>query len=178
MKVISFRDILICDELRHVKNEILLLHPDNDEIVKELVEQIGFDITQPISYEASKHRSLDGRVGVGFQVIGEYSRNKRYAKFLDTTDRIIVAGLSDVSLAREMNSIMGKRNTYSNEEESGVGSGNYKRDKRYYSEQELLDLGYSEDIEEDSTEYLEDDWESVMAQIEQLENIKNQIRGI
>jgi hypothetical protein len=155
MKSISFRDLQLADELKHL-NEIEMLHEDNDLVMSVVLLQCGFDINKPIRYIPSKHRDLRGKIAVGFQACGEVSlsENLRHSPVMDITDRMIATAYTDPSLTREMASMMG--NTV-----------NYKA---------LLE---QEDIPEDEEydEPPEEDYEWVTSQIKQLEDIRKQIRG-
>jgi hypothetical protein len=182
MKVLSFRDLMVCEELSHIKNEIELLHPSNDSLVNSLLVQIGFDVAREVFYEASKHRDLQGVVAVGFCACGEYARDVKYRQFLDTTDRIVIAGMNDPSLAREMALSQGTSHSYRNDDDKwDDGSRAKKDDVRYYSDQELLDLGFTgdkEEIDEFEGEYIERDWEENLRAIQVLKETRDLIRGV
>lgn len=180
MKSISFRDLIVCDELSHIPNEVILMHPSNDNLVKSILVQIGFDVKKDILYEVAKHRDLRGNVAVGVIACGEYSTDPKYKKYLDVTERIVVASMHDASLGREMASLLGKKNTYKNTDDQwNDGSRARPNDPRFYSEAELLELGYSadsEDADEFEGEYLEKDWEDVLRAIKKLEEVRDDLR--
>lgn len=182
MKSLSFRDLLTCEELSHITNEVILMHPSNDVLVKSILVQIGFDVNKDILYEVAKHRDLKGHVAVGVIACGEYSTDPQYKKYLDVTERIVVAAMSDASLGREMASLLGKKNTYKNiDDQWNDGSRARPNDVRYYSDEELLALGFSGDSEESDEfegEYLEKDWEETLRAIKELEAVRDLIRGV
>jgi hypothetical protein len=180
MKVLSFRDLMVCEELSHIKNEIELLHPSNDALVNSLLVQIGFDTKKNILYEASKHRDLKGHVAIGFCACGEYSTDPQYRKFLDVTERTVVAGMTDPSLGREMAAMQGRKNVYRNDEDKwDDGSRAKADDPRYFSEAQLLEFGYTMGDPEDELDdgyYIEASWEEDLRAIKQLESVHDAIR--
>lgn len=181
MKVLSFRDLMVCEELAHIKNEIELLHPSNDALVNSLLVQIGFDTKKTILYEASKHRSLSGSVAIGFCACGEYSTDPKYRKFLDVTERTVVAGMVDPSLGREMALMQGRKNIYKSEDKWDDGSRAKADDPRYYSESELLEFGFTTGEDESDPyegEYIEESWEEDLRAIKTLEETLVLIRGV
>ncbi len=180
MRSISLRDLKLADCLKHL-NEIEIIHPSNDELVKSVLEQIGFNTKQGIDYIPSNHRDMKQHAAVGFQVIGEYNVDPKYNKYIDTIDRCIVAGLTDISLAKDMAGLMGRGYNYRNEDEfTGKINGRKKQenDPRYYTDQELLDMGFSEgDDDEDDYYEIEDSCEDITRQIEELQTVKELVRG-
>lgn len=180
MRATSLRDIMLADSLSHIKSEVMLISPENDVAVAAVLEQIGYDISQEWEYVPSKHRCMSNKVAVGFMVVGEYSRDPKYRHFLDTTDRVIVAGMGDASLAREMQTLMGRKNTYKGDEKWDDGARAKANDPRYFSDEELLEMGYTAGEDENDPlegEYIESDWEVNLRAIKQLEEIRIQIRG-
>lgn len=155
MKCISFRDLLVADALKHL-NEIEMLSPENDELMKSVLVQCGMDVDYDIQYIPTKHRDMQGKVAVGFQAVGDININRNVLNSCvsDVTDRMVAASYQDPSLTRELAGMMG--NTI-----------NYKS---------LLE---AEDAF-DETEYvepLEEDYEWVTKQIKQLQDIHDVIRG-
>lgn len=183
MKVLSMRDLLVCEEMAHIKNEIEVLDPANDALIKSLLIQIGFDVSRELLYEPSKHRDLQGNVKIGFQICGEYSTDPKYKKFLDTTERTVVAGMLDPSLGREMAMMQGRKNTYRNDDDKWEdGSRARADDARYYSEAQLLELGFTSGSEDEvdpyENEYIERTWEEDLRAIKQLQELRMIIRGV
>lgn len=174
MRTISFRDLLVAEELSHIPNEIALLDPSNDGLVKHVLEYMGFDTKQDVIYEASKHRDMKGVVAVGFMAVGEYSRKKEHRHFLDSNDRIILAGQVDASLGKELAEMAGRRNTYKNQDQT-ENTRHKPDDPRYYTDAELLELGYtdgnSEEVDPFEGDYIEPDWEETLRAIKVLEDI-------
>jgi len=177
MRALSLRDLLLADELSHIRNEVELIHPNNDAIVKYVLQGIGFDTSREINYEASYHRDMQGKAAVGFRVLGEYDTDLKYKEFLTTDDRVVQAYMKDVSLGKEMEILLGKRFGYKNEDnEYDIGSKRKKpSDPRYYSDDQLLEMGYDDADYED---YEEVDMEDELTQqIKVLEDIKVVLRG-
>lgn len=171
---------MLADSLKHIKSEVLLICPENDSLVAKVLEQIGYDIKQAWEYVPSKHRCMGNKISVGFMVVGEYSRDIKYRHFLDTTDRVIVAGLSDASLARDMSALQGRKNIYKGEDKWDDGSRAKVDDCRYYSEAQLLELGWTtgeeDEDSEGSSDYIEASWEEDLRAIKQLEELRDAIR--
>jgi hypothetical protein len=185
LRAISFRDLKLA--LPQFKNEVEMLHPYNDVAMLGALEAIGFDIKQPINYEASYHRDMQQSAAVGFRAVGEYNLDPKYKNFLDVMDRIIVVGLTDPTFAKELNELHGKSYTYRNDDEyTGKLPRKKPNDPRYFTEQELLDMGYTGD--EDEPEYEEylsasekraeaEKTETLTKQIAELENVRIMLRG-
>ena len=158
-KVVSFSDLLACSELSHIRNEIELLSIDNDDLMGNILGQIGFDIEFPISYEASKHRNLQNKVVVGFCAIGEIDINSKYIRsnLCSLTERIIATVYTDPSLTRQLSGLVGMRMT---------------------STMMLKESDGGEHSEEGFLDYMiEPDYEFVTEQIANLEAIRDIIRG-
>lgn len=156
-RTISFRDLLVCEELRHIKNEIELLSIQNDALVSNILSKIGFDIDYPVLYVPCKHRDMQNKVAIGFMAVGEISLNRAFinSPMCSITERMVAASYTDPSMTRELGALMG--NTV-----------NYRR---------LL----SEDIESEGDELpddmLEADRHEVASQIKVLCEIRDAIRG-
>lgn len=176
MRNISLRDLKLADSLAHL-NEVEMIHPSNDALVNSVLESIGFNTKQGVQYVASLHRDMQGKAAVGFQAIGEYNVDPKYRGFIDTIDRVIVAGLTDISLAKDMAELMGKRYNYKNQDEEDVKKNKKPNDPRYYSDSELLEMGYTSGDEEDEYEETEPDCELITSQINALNEIKIAVRG-
>jgi hypothetical protein len=155
LKTISFRDLQLAEELKHL-NEIQMLHRSNDDLMKSVLEKCGFDTDYETEYIPSKHRDMQGKVAIGYQAVGDISINRKTLNSCvsDITDRMVAASYQDPSLTRELASMMG--NTV-----------NYKS---------LLEAEDSFD-EIESEAPVEEDYEWTVAQIKQLEMIRDQIRG-
>lgn len=162
MRSLSVRDLLVAEELSHIKNEIDLIHPQNDELVKFILHQIGFDTRHEIQYIPSLHRDLKGKVAVGFQVVGEYSTDHKYRKFMDTLDRVIICGMKDISLGRELAAMMGSQLQYHNDPEADN-----------VSDAELENMGFTEG---DGGDDAQEGYEELRREIEQLKMICASIR--
>ena len=179
MRNISLRDLMYgVDSLSDIKSEIDLINPANDERIKAVLEEIGFNTKQGIDYIPSNHRDMRNNVAVGFQVVGEYNTDPSMKHFLDTTDRIVVAGMTDVHLAKDMAELMGKRYTYKNQDEDDIKERKRPNDPRYYSEEELIEMGYTSG-NENEIEYddVETNCDSISSQIAALQIAKELIRG-
>lgn len=172
---------MLADSLSGFTNEVSVIHPSNDHIVAAILEAIGYDTTQSWSYEPSRHRDMAGKIAIGYMVVGEYSRKPEHRHMLDATDRIILAGMEDASLGRELAEMAGRRMSYKNPDE--VDSTRKKSDDpRYYSEAKLLELGFTsggDDEEKDpyEGEYLERDYEHNVRLIKTLRETLEFVRG-
>lgn len=113
-RVISFRDLMVCSQLAHIKNEVELLSIANDDLVSSILAKIGFDVDYPILYVPSKHRDMQNKVAVGFMVVGEISLNRAFVNsyLCSTTERMIAACYTDPTLTRELGKLAGNRVNY------------------------------------------------------------------
>lgn len=168
MRSISCRDILVAEELSHIKNEIELLNPDNDELVKSVLTQVGFDVRHGIQYIPSLHRDMQNKVAVGFMAIGEYNTDPKYKQFMDTFDRVVIAGMQDASLGREMANMMGQQFQFNNDPEA---------DAKEYSEAELKAMGFTSGNEDEYVDDSPEESDRISREIEQLKMICASIRG-
>lgn len=156
-RVISFRDLMVCTKLAHIRNEIELLNIENDDVVASILAQVGFDVDYPVLYVPSKHRDMQNKVSVGFMAVGDISLNRSFVNsyLCSTTERMIAACYTDPSLMRELNRLTGNRV-------------NYKA--------LLADEGEG-DLEELPEDMLEPDRDIISAQIKQLTELRDSIRG-
>ena len=155
-KTVSFRDLQVCSLFKNM-NEIEMLRLANDDTMKLVLGQIGFDTDYPITYEPSKHRCMRGKVDIGFRAVGEINMN---SEFIDSplctlTERMIAAAYIDPSLTRELSNLMGMRVNFRTLLENGSDSA-------------------SKDLPEDM---LEPDRDLVAKQIISLEELRDSIRG-
>jgi hypothetical protein len=151
-RVFSFRDLQRIPELSKFR-EVELLHPSLDPLVNCYLVELGFDPNKPIQYRAAKHRDLSGKVAVGFMAVGEINPYSAFVKssLCSLSERLIAAWHTDPELARDMATLMGS----SLQAESSA-------------------------IEEDDTfpeELVEPDYDEVVVELLNLENIKYNIRG-
>jgi len=155
-RVISFRDLQLCPGLQYF-NEIELLHPSKDALVNWHLEKLGFNINAPIEYIPNNHRDMQGNVGIGFRAVGTVNTDSPYMKSRLATmeDRIMAAYFKDPSLAREMASMLGAGIRFTDVPD------NYEPDE--------------DDFPED---FIEPDYEDVCKELKQLEEIRDQIRGV
>jgi hypothetical protein len=148
---ISFEDLKLVDTLKHL-DYMSMLHPDNDKLMMSVLGQIGFDVSKPIKYLPSKHRTLANKIVINFRAVGEIDK---YYKNHDIYTRIAVAGMDDIEMARDMCGILNSAPTF--ESRLPELSGGYKAD-------------------EFPPEMIEKDYEEVRKQIRQLEDLKDFIR--
>jgi hypothetical protein len=108
-RTLSFRDLMVCEELAHIKNEVSLLHPSNDKLVSSILDKIGFDTEYPVTYVPSKHRCMQNKVAVGYMVVGEISINRKFINsgMCSLTERMVAASYTDRSLAQELGTLTG-----------------------------------------------------------------------
>ncbi len=159
MKTISFRDLKKASWLQGY-NEIDLLSIDRDDDVHKVLDQLGFDCEFPVSYFPAKHRDLTGHIALGFMAAGEVQCNRKHLTsiFADLTDILVASSFSDTSLTKELAELSGlSRNP------DGLFDCNIP--------------DYDEKRAEMPKDQLEEGWELVEAQIRQLEDIRDSIRG-
>lgn len=156
-RVISFRDLMVCSQLAHIKNEVELLHISNDDLVESILSQVGFDTSYPVLYVPSKHRDMQNKVAVGFMAVGEISINRAFinSNMCSITERMIAASYTDPSLTRELARLAGNHVNYKSLlEDEAEGSG-----------------------EEFTDDMLEPDHDIIAAQIKLLADLRDSIRG-
>lgn len=156
-RVISFRDLMLCTKLAHIKNEVELLEIKNDDLVASVLSKVGFDIDYPVTYIPSKHRDMQNRVAVGFMAVGEISLNRAFisSSICTPTERMIASSYTDPSLTRELARLAGNHVNYKS----------------------LLEDEAESDGDELPDEMLEPDRDIVSAQIRTLADLRDMIRG-
>lgn len=157
MKTISFRDLLVCEELAHIKNEIELLHPSNDALMEDILSKVGIDTQYAVLYIPSNHRDMQNKVAIGFMAVGDISINRAFinSPMCSTTERMVAASYTDPSLTRELANLMG-------------GTVNFRS---------LQDESIDFEGEELPEDMLEPDRAEVTKQLEQLVALRDVIRG-
>lgn len=156
-RVLSFSDLMLCSQLSHIRNEVELLSIENDDLVASILGQLGFDLDYGVAYIPAKHRNLQNKVLIGYRVIGEISLNRAFinSPLCSLTERLVATAYTDPSLTRLLSTLTGNHvNLKSILEDEVEGEG--------------------EELPEDM---LEPDREYVAAQIKQLEEIRDSIRG-
>lgn len=153
-RVLSFRDLRLIPELAQY-NEIELLNPELDSLVNSFLAKLGYDLDYGVVYEPSKHRDMQGKVGIGFRVIGELdiNRNVVNSSLCGIEDRLAVAAYLDPTFIKEVAPMLGSR----------IDPKSFQED--------------AEASDESSNDYVEDDYEQVSQQIEQLRTIRDLLRG-
>jgi hypothetical protein len=156
-RTVSFRDLMVCTKLAHIKNEIELLSTENDAVMADILGQVGFDTEYPITYVPVKHRDMQNKVAVGFMAVGDISINRSFINsyLCSTVERMIAASYVDPSLTRELGSLMGHHVNY----------------------RSLLDDDAEWSGEELPDEMLEPDRREVAALIKSLAELRDTIRG-
>lgn len=151
-RVISFRDLKIVPSLSQY-TEVELLSTNLDDKVNNVLGQLGFNLKAPILYVPTKHRDMQGGVGVGFRAVGHINNDHAYlsSNICPMIERLIWASLKDPSLARELAKMMGHT---VNLDDTAL---------------EIDDPMYEEEIE--------DDYEMTSAQIVALTTIRDVVRG-
>lgn len=127
-----------------------------DGKVSAVLEAIGFDTIYPIIYYPANHRDMSGKTGLGFIACGEININRKHltAVYTDTITRVAASSYTDRSLTRELAGLMNNTLDFNSFNEPGA--------------------------DEDTTMYedqLNPDFKEVEAQIKQLVDIRDQLRG-
>jgi hypothetical protein len=157
MRVFSFRDLKIIPQLSHM-TERDMLKLENDEVILPILEELGFDIRYPILYVPSKHRDLQGKVGVGYRACGTITTNREFlnSHLCEPIDRVIATAQYDMSLTEQLSQLMG---TSSIDFSQSVSS---------------MDYGEDNVLADDD---VEPDYEEIELQLRMLEMIRDEIRG-
>ena len=120
MKCVSMKDILLCEGFENL-NEFDLLPIEMDKQVLPILFQLGIDTNKGYEIIASNHRTLTGKVSVGYRYFGSVRIDKAFQKssFCTIEDRIAAAGVSDPSLALDMCASMNATLNYGSFSEDG-----------------------------------------------------------
>ena len=103
---ISANDLLLADELAGM-TIFDVVHPDNDAKVNPILHMIGIDLKQSVSYDASQHRTLTGKVVVGYQISGHprLDREFRQSAYCSSEHLMLATAYTDPGFARELRSM-------------------------------------------------------------------------
>jgi len=157
-KAVSFRDALLClDYLGHKDlNEVKLLQKDMDAIVLPVLHELGIDVRKSIHIMAVKHRDLRNNVGIGYRYYGTIRTDRQWinSKLCDLTERVAISAFSDLSLTRELCSLMGKTIDVS-----------------------TMDGAYTMDDEMNSTDFIVETYEADKKLIDELNAVAKMVRG-
>lgn len=154
MKSISYKDLQRVSFLSHL-SQFDMMSADNDEVVGEALWEFGIDINFPLCYNVSYHRTLNKEAICGLMISGEIRQDKQFrlSPFCTLEDRMIIAGMKDLSLAHELAAIQ-------NVAQSNYGSNMSLEDEEVT--EHLMDASETERIEDE---------------LEALGNALNNIRG-
>lgn len=154
-RVMSFRDLQLIPELSHLR-EIDMLSIANDQLINSFLSQLGFNTDASVFYEVAKHRDLRNNVGVGFRAVGTITQDRTFlnSRMCSPDERMVAASFTDMSLTRELAKLAGGR-----------------------SHVELTDNRNLLTGETTELDYTEPDCDDVAAQIKQLEELRDFIRG-
>ena len=103
MRVMSVYDLQLIPALSGL-SMFDFVNPANHELLIPYLKTLGYDLLRPVEFIASQHRTMAGKVVIGYQVVGEISQDREFllSPFCTAEDRIIAAGSKDLSLANEM----------------------------------------------------------------------------
>lgn len=105
-RVFSFADLLRIDALSGF-TERALLYIENDELVNHYLRKLGFNLSRPIQYLPAKHRTLDGKIVVGFRAVGDVSSNPVFlrSKLCSSAEYLVAVSKRDNALMQLMNNL-------------------------------------------------------------------------
>jgi hypothetical protein len=106
MKVLSCYDLLLADPLKGM-TIFDLCHLDNAEVVYDVLETLGMDVSKAVHIYAANHRTLSGDVKIGYLFAGELSLKRQHlkGKYSMPDDVLIAASLQDQSLFAELHAM-------------------------------------------------------------------------
>ena len=111
-KSIAFKDVIKClNYLGHQGiNEINLLHPSMDEIVKPILHELGMDKDKGFYVAANKLRTMDNEVVIGYRYVGTIRSDREWinSKACDAIDVVAISSFSDLSLTEQLSELLGK----------------------------------------------------------------------
>jgi hypothetical protein len=113
MKAISVFDLRLVPSLAHL-NHFEMCSATNDHLILPVLEEMGWDISKPLQYTVSQHRTLQNTIEVGFVIRGEISHERKHLSgvWADCYDKISCAAETDRSLCVEMAALMGASLNY------------------------------------------------------------------
>jgi len=128
----------------------------NDALINSYLGQLGFNVEAAVFYEPAKHRDLQNKVAVGFRAVGTITQDREYLNgpMCTPIERMIAASQTDMSLTRELAKLAGTS-----------------------SHAELTTNRQVSGENQQEQDYSEPDFEDVAAQIKQLEELRDSIRG-
>lgn len=103
MKTVSVFDLQRIEELSHL-TIFDIIDVKNDDLVYPYLAILGIDIEYPVMYQVAYHRTLANECKVGYLLAGEIQCNREFANspWCTAQDRMIIAGVTDFSLAKEL----------------------------------------------------------------------------
>lgn len=103
MRVMSVYDLKLVPQLAHL-SPLDFVNPENYKLLIPFLKTLGYDVSKPVQFLPCQHRTLAGKVVIGYLVVGDISQEREFllSGFCTAEDRIIAAGAKDLSLAYDM----------------------------------------------------------------------------
>ena len=103
MRVFSVYDLMLIPELSHLRM-MDFIDTANHNLLTPFLIELGYDMEYAVEFIPSQHRTLSGKVVVGYQVVGDVQINAEFlhSSWCTAEDRTIAAGYRDVGLAADM----------------------------------------------------------------------------
>lgn len=103
MRVMSVYDLKLVPQLAHL-SPLDFVNPENYALMIPFLKTLGYDTDKPIQFLPCQHRTMAGKVVIGYLVVGDISQDREFllSGFCTAEDRIIAAGMKDLSLAYDM----------------------------------------------------------------------------
>lgn len=103
MRVMSVYDLKLIPQLAHL-GPLDFVNPDNYALMLPFLKTLGYDTDKPVQFIPCQHRTMQGKVVIGYLVAGDISQDREFllSPYCTAEDRIIAAGMKDLSLAHDM----------------------------------------------------------------------------
>lgn len=103
MLVVSVSDLQLATALSHM-SEFEIAHPDNDEIVANIIYQLGIDTEFPWVYTVNRHRNMQNQDLVGLRIVGEVRCDAEFrdSKLAGITERLVISSYLDPTCMEEI----------------------------------------------------------------------------
>ena len=160
MICLSVSDLKLATKLSGM-SELEIIKVENDEIVSEIIYQLGIDTEFPWIYTANKHRNIRDQVLIGYRIAGEIRIDEEFrnSKLAGIQERLVISSYKDVSMMEEIAELAFKVRDFS----------------EYLNDSDSLE--FDEERALFGQDQLEPDWEQAEDHIRELNDILLAVRG-
>lgn len=164
MRSISFRSVLKIPEFNSLV-EFDILAPAYDDKVSPYLFALGVDTNREVGIDASKHRDLDGKVGIGYRYFGYERTDQQWLKSGYASIQARIEANNDSDLKADLYDRaaegIGAKGWISMCSKAADNTDKATRRKSYYTRDDEV----------------EEDYEECLAMIETLTRVQEDVRG-